>query len=110
MPMLDRRITVRVESTTTNAFGETETTTADYPVWATLAQDRIARNIIEGGIYANADRVWQVRYNQAFVDAHAAGGSLSIVTGDDSDPEVRNVTGIGEPARADRRRFLDLLS
>ena len=111
---LDRRITVRVASEDTNDFGETVTTTTDYPVWAMLVQDRLARNIGEGGVYTTADRVWRIRYNQAIVDAHAAEGSLSVLPGDGEDPDI--ITGIGEPTgRGEtmvnrRRRFLDLLS
>ena len=107
MPMLDRRITVRVTTTGVNDFGEPTTTTTDYPVWATLVQDRLARNVDVGGIYALADRVWRVRFNQAFLDAHAAGNSVSVIVGTE---EPDTVTGVGEPERADRRRFLDLLS
>lgn len=109
MPMLDRRITVRVEVSTVNDFGETETTTTDYPLWATLVQDRLARNVDVGGIYTTADRVWRIRYHRAIVDAHAAEGSLSVLPlVDGADPDI--ITGIGEPERADRRRYLDLLS
>ena len=108
---LDRRITVRVASTGTNDFGEPVETTTDYPVWATLIQDRLARNIEAGGAYALASRAWRVRFNQAFVDAHAAGAAISVVYGSE-DPDV--VTGIGEPtgrgSMNQRRRFLDLLS
>ena len=107
MPALDRRVTVRVASEGVNDFGEPVPTTTDYPVWATLMQDRLARNIEAGGVYALADRVWRVRFNQAFADAHAAGQTISVIYGAE-DPDI--VTGIGEPARADRRRFLDLLS
>ena len=111
---LDRRIVVRVASTVANHFGEPETTTTDYPVWAMLVQDRLARNIGEGGAYATADRVWRVRYNQAIVDAHATEGSISVLPGDGADPDI--ITGIGEPTGRGgfmvnrRRRFLDLLS
>ena len=107
---LDRRITVRVASTGTNDFGEPVETTTDYPVWAMLVQDRLARNIEAGGAYALADRVWRVRFNQAFVDAHQAGQSVSVIEGS-ADPDI--ITGIGEPTGRgmnQRRRFLDLLS
>ena len=112
---LDRRITVRVASTGVNDFGEPSTTTTDHPVWAMLVQDRLARNIEAGGAYATAARVWRIRFNQGIVDAHAAGGSLSVlpIAGEDADV----VTGVAEPTgRGDgtmvnrRRRFLDLLS
>ena len=89
-------------------------TTTDYGVWGELVQDRLARNIGEGGVYTTADRVWRIRYNQAIVDAHAAEGSLSVLPGDGADPDI--ITGIGEPTGRGgtmvnrRRRFLDLLS
>lgn len=109
MPALDRRIIVRVVETTTNNFGEPVETTTNYPVWATLVQDRLARNIETGGAYALADRVWRVRFNQAFLDAHAAEGEIRIIYDPAEDPDI--VTGIGEPnRRMNRRRFLDLLS
>ena len=110
---LDRRITVRVASEGTNDFGEPVTSTTDYPVWAMLVQDRLARNVEAGGAYALADRVWRVRFNQAFLDAHAAQGSLSVISAAGEDPDV--VTGVAEPTGRGtmanrRRRFLDLLS
>ena len=107
---LDRRITVRVASTTTNDFGEPVESTTDYQVWALLLQDRLARSIGVEGAYALADRVWRVRFNQRFVDAHAAGQTVSIVTGLAGEDDPDTVTGIGEPSKADRRRYLDLLS
>ena len=109
MPMLDRRIVVRVSTEGVNQFGETETTTTDRSVWATLIQDKLARNIEVGGAYAEAGRVWRVRFDQRFVDAQSAGMLSIIRPGEDADI----VTGIGEPApraRPNRRRFLDLLT
>ena len=111
---LDRRITVRVASEGTNDFGEPVSTTTDYPVWAMLVQDRLARNIEAGGAYALADRVWRVRFDQRFVDAHAAEGSITVASVAGEDPDV--VTGVAEPTGRGgtmanrRRRFLDLLS
>ena len=118
MPALDRRITVRVSTTGFNAFSEPESTTTDYPVWATLVQDRVTRGIGEAGVYANADRVWRVRFNQVFLDAIGSGEQVDVIVGsvqaaaDGSMPNANfdTITGIGEPERADRRRFLDLLS
>ena len=117
MPMLDRRITVRVEVSGVNDFGEATTITTDYPAWAELRQDRLARNVEAGGVYALADRAWRVRFNQAFVDAHAAGQTVSVIAGAvDADGEdvVDRVTAVGEPDHGRgplrRRRFLDLLS
>ena len=107
MPALDRRVTVRVAFEGVNDFGEPVSTTTDYPVWATLMQDRLARNVDAGGVYALADRVWRVRFNQALVDAHAEGHTIRVIYGAE-DPDV--VTGVGEPVRVNRRRFLDLLS
>ena len=110
MPGLDRRITVRLTVTTRNDFGETVETTTDYPQWAQLVQDRLARNIEVGGVYATAARVWRVRFDQRVVDALAVEGAVSVLPGDGDDPDI--ITGIGEPVTPDvrRRRFLDLLS
>ena len=79
MPSLNRRITVRRSVTAANDFGEVVTTVTDFNVWAELRQDRLARNVDVGGLYSLADRVWRVTFNQAFVDAHAAGNTLSVV-------------------------------
>ena len=75
-----------------------------------LVQDRLARNVEAGGVYALADRAWRVRFDKRFVDAQAAGSALSIIYDVDTDPDI--VTGVGEPVTRDvrRRRFLDLLS
>ena len=111
MPSLDRRITVSIAETTFNTYGEPVKTTTDYPVWAMLVQDKLARNVTAGGVYALADRVWRVRFNQAFVDAHAAGETLSVIYDAGVDPDA--ITGVGEPVDRGplrRRRFLDLLS
>ncbi len=110
MPGLDRRITVRLTVTTVNAFGETVETTTDLPQWAQLVQDRLARNVEVGGVYATAARVWRVRFDQRIVDALATEGAVSVLPGDGADPDI--ITGVGEPVTRDvrRRRFLDLLS
>ena len=115
MPSLDRRITVRICATSVNDFGETVETTTDYPVWAMLVQDRLARNVEVGGVFALGDRVWRVRFDQRFLDAHAAGQTLSVmVSGQAGEDSPDRVTGIGEPDEGRgplrRRRFLDLLS
>ena len=114
MPTLDRRITVRVSTEGVNQFGEPETVTTDYPVWATLVQDKVSRGIGVGGVYANADRVWRVRFNQAFADAIGTGSEVVVLSGPQGgatpNPNRDTITGIGEPDRHDRRRFLDLLS
>ena len=78
-----------IASEGTNDFGEPVTSTTDYPVWAMLVQDRLARNVEAGGAYALADRVWRVRFNQAFLDAHAAQGSLSVISAAGEDPDVQ---------------------
>ena len=115
MPELDRRIVVRICAPSVNDFGEPVEVVTDYPVWAQLAQDRLARNVEVGGIFALGDRVWRVRFNQAFVDAHAAGSTVSVViagqTDADGEDAVDRVTGIGEPTMRGplrRRRYLDL--
>ncbi len=111
MPSLDRRVTVRVSSQGVNDFGESVETRTDFPVWAMLVQDRLARNIEVGGVYSTAGRVWRVRFNQAFIDALGEEGMLSVLPGDGADPDI--ITGIGEPTdrgETRRRRYLDLLS
>ena len=112
---LDRRVVVRVTVTGVNDFGETVETTTDFAVWAQLIQDRLARQFDAGGVYATADRVWRVRFNQAFLDALAAEGSVAVIyaQGGGDDGVTDTVTTIGEPSDRDRmrrRQFLDLLS
>ena len=107
MPALDRRIVVRIAELTTNQFGESVESNTDLAVWATLVQDRLARNFGEGGAYSLADRVWRVRFNQVILDAHVAGATITVIRGTE-EPDI--VTGVGEPDRTDRRRFLDLLT
>ena len=107
---LDRRITVRITSTTRNDFGEPVEATTDLQVWATLVQDNVARNIGEGGNYGLAARTWRVRFDQRFLTAHEAGQTITVLSGDE-EPDV--VTGVGEPTMRGplrRRRFLDLVT
>ena len=111
---LDRRVTVRTTVSGVNSFGETVETTTDYPTWATLLQDKLARQLDVGGAYASANRVWRVRYDRRFLDALASEGRV-IVIYDDPDAteppgEGDTITTIGEPENLGRRRFLDLLS
>ena len=112
---LDKRVTVRTTVTGVNDFGETVETTTNYPVWAQLIQDKLARNIGVGGVYALANRVWRVRYNRAFLDALAVEGSVKVIYfeggGDDGSTDI--ISTIGEPPDRDRmkrRQYLDLLS
>ena len=109
MPDLDRRVIVRVAVDSTNAFGEPVSTTVDYPAWAELLQDTVARNVEAGGTYGLAGRTWRVRFDQRFLTAHEAGSTISVVYGGE-EPDI--VTGVGEPAtmrgEMRRRRFLDL--
>ena len=109
MPDLDRRVIVRVAVDSTNAFGEPVSTTVDYPAWAELLQDTVARNVEAGGTYGLAGRTWRVRFDQRFLTAHEAGSTVEVISGGE-DPDI--VTGVGEPAtmRGEhrRRRFLDL--
>lgn len=94
-------------------FGESVPVVTDYPTWALLIQDGVARNIDVGGTYRLASRVWRVRFDQRILDAHAAGSEVAIVYGDD-DAEIDIVSSVGEPdtmrGETRRRRFLDLLS
>ena len=116
MPVLDRRIVVRVCRPSANDFGEVVENITDYPVWAMQVQDRLARNVEVGGVYALGDRVWRVRFNQTFLDAHAAGSTLSVLVSGQADGEDNpdRVTGVGEPDEGRgphrRRRFLDLMT
>lgn len=112
---LDRRITVRTTVTGTNSFGETTETTTDYAVWGQLIQDNLGRQFGEGGVYATADRVWRVRFNQAYLDALAVEGSVKVIyfDGGGDDGSTDTISTIGEPPARDRmrrRQFLDLLS
>ena len=105
MPELDRRLTLEIETTTTNRFGETATTTAGRGIWATLVQDDVARSLAAEGAYGLARRVYRVRHAADILAALEAGETVRLVDGADS----MIVSGAGEPARTDRRRFLDLL-
>ena len=102
------RFIVRVVGESTNQFGEHVETTTNYPAWARLIQDTVARTVEAGGVYGLAARTWRVRFNQAFVDAQEAGQTITVVYGTE---EPDRVTGVGEPTTAGplrRRRFLDL--
>ena len=119
MPELDRLVIVRTTVTGVNDFGEPTETDTDHRVWARLIQDGIARQIGEFGVYANADRTWRTRYNQAFLDALASEGRVIVVYDhlDSTDPPADFdhdvITRIAEPTDRGptrRRRFLDLLS
>ncbi len=108
MGSLDRRITVKIAVESSNSFGESVTTTADYPVWAELLQDTVARNVEAGGTYGLAARTWRVRFDQRLVTAHEAGQTITVVYGAE-DGDV--VNALGEPTTRGpqrRRRFLDL--
>ena len=110
MPELDRRVTIRIVSTGTNSFGESTEVTTDHPAWGMLVQDSVARSLDAGGVYALAARTWRVRFNQALLDAHEAGQTITVVYGSE-DPDI--VTGVGEwlPRGAPRRRrFLDMVT
>ena len=110
MPELDRRLIVRVNTTTFNDFGEPVPTTVDHNVWAMLIQDKVARNVGPSGVYGLAARTWRVRFDQRFVDAQEAGETITVVYNSE---EPDRVTGIGEPETRGplrRRRFLDLMT
>ena len=110
MPELDRRLLVIVETESTNSFGESTTITVNYNVWGQLIQDTVARSIDAGGVLALAARSWRVRFNQAFLVAHQAGQTITVVYGSE-DPDI--VTAVGEwlPRGAPRRRrFLDMVT
>ena len=113
MASLDRRLTIRVCTTSHSVFGEPVPVVTDYPVWALLVQDGVARSIEVGGTYGLASRVWRVRFDKRIIDAHAAGAEVAVVYGAE-DAEVDIVTSVGEPdtmrGEKRRRRFLDLLS
>ena len=107
---MDRRIVLRVSGETTNSFGEYTETTTEYPAWAMLIQDKVARNVGVSGTYGLAARTWRVRFDQRFVDAQEAGQTITVVYGDE---EPDRVTGVGEPETRGplrRRRFLDLVT
>lgn len=119
---LDRFVIVRTTVSGVNDFGEPVETNTDHRVWAQLVQDGIARGVGEGGVYANADRVWRVRFNQTYVDAIASEGRVIVIYDNLDDPDRQDdfndtitrtaePTGTGEGVMGNRRRrFLDLLS
>ena len=119
---LDRFVIVRTTVSGVNDFGETVETSTDHRVWAQLLQDGIARAFAgAGGAYADADRVWRVRFNQAFLDAIANEGRVLVIYDDvdaleppgegDTISRIAEPTGTGDGTMVNRRRrFLDLLS
>ena len=105
MPPLDRRLTLQIDTTTTrDRRGNPVTTTAERGVWATLVQDDTKRWLTVGGVRGLARRVYRVRYAADIVAALEAGQTAHLIDGTDR----MVISSAGEPARADRRRFLDL--
>ena len=105
MPALDRRITVRVSVSGRNEYGEHETATTDYPVWATRV-DRSQRDKEEqGGVLTEPNRAYTIRHRREIADALTS--QLSIVDPEDGGRLVLNATNVVEQTlRGARRRFL----
>ncbi len=101
---LDRRLKLQIDTVTRDRFGDPTTTTEERGIWATLVQDDVARSLAAEGAYGLARRVYRIRFGADIVAALEAGNEVRLVDGTDS----MVVAGAGEPARADRRRFLDL--
>ena len=66
MPSLDRRIVLRVSGEETNSFGESETTTADYSVWAGVADLSAFDTEERGGTFSERLRKWTIRWRSDF--------------------------------------------
>ena len=104
MPGLDRRITVSVQAEGDyNDFGEfVEGATTALDVWA-MRMDKTLSDVEEaGGTRDQANRAWRVRWRPEI--ANAAASMVSVTDG----ALVFNVENIIEPARTERRRFLEI--
>ena len=104
MPALDRRVVVRRTTTTTNFFGEPESTVTDVPMWATRVDASLIDAATEGGDLNSATRTYVVRWRRDLVEALAS--DLSVIEGEQT-LSVDNIIEQGDE-RAQRRRFLRL--
>ena len=106
MPDLDRIVTVTYTTTTTNRNGEVAVViNALGEVWARKVQDSVARTLAGQGGYATAARSYRVRYNALLVTAIQDGETIKVMDGG----HEQTIDALGEPERAGRRRFLDLI-
>ena len=74
-------------------------------VWARKLQDGVARTLEGFGGYGVASRSYRVRYNVLLVAAIEAGETIKVMDGG----HEQTIDALGEPERAGRRRFLDLI-
>ena len=105
MPELDRRISVTYTTTTVGRDGSAETTTATLGMWARKIQDNVTRTLEAQGAYGTAARSYRVRYNPALVAAIEAGETVQVI----EQGYEQTIEAVGEPERAGRLRFLDLI-
>ena len=98
MPTLDRRITVRRTVQGTNAFGEYEETTTDYPVWASVSDLSAFDVESEGGTFTNRLRKWGIRWRADFAAIETA--ELSVIEGG----LVYNVQNLVRQSEGEARR------
>lgn len=108
MPELDRRITVRTATRTTDTFGRPiPPTNVDISVWATRMDRDLERVVDEGGAIGTARRVYRVRYRHDILTAAHTGAAKVLDEGlEFTILDVVTVAATG--ALAERRRFMDL--
>ena len=118
MPELDRQIMLRITATTTNQQGEPVDVVTEYPTWAQLRQDQVARSPTEGGILSSAMRVWRIRYQPDIASAldpplvlddkgQPIAQTLKLEIQDGVNRQLQSVDNLGEPAGF-RRQYIDL--
>ena len=105
---LDRLVTIDIQGTgDTNAAGQyIAGPDTSYRRWATLVDTSISRTLEVGGLRAEEDALYRVRY---FPELAGADVRLTFVTEDDGDNY--RVTNITEPTGRDgntRRRWLEI--
>lgn len=106
MPDLDRIISVTYTTTTLERDGNTGVViNALGELWSRKIQDSVARTQEGFGGYGTAARSYRVRYNALLVTAIEAGETIKVTDGG----YEQIIEAVGEPERAGRRRFLDLI-
>ena len=106
MPMLDRRVVVRILRFEENAYCEPSWIPEDLEVWASRHDIDLRRRIEEGGVTGDVGRIYRVRFDPDFLDA--APECLSVIDGPDT-MSVQNVRASADrgPLR-ERNRFMEL--
>ncbi len=101
MPSLDRRIVVRLTTTTRNEFGEEESAVTDLPLWSTRVDLNQRDKAEAGGQLTTVARTYIVRFTNVLNDAIVS--QLEVIDGGD----VLSATNVTEATRlGERRKFL----